>query len=590
MQYPGYLLGGKLDPFPPIDDGGSLALRFDGATTIGLTGLTDLTGTPEEIVGKIHDAIQDAIDVLVASTDPRRIDELRQIACRWDAVEKRVVITSGRRGSVQAAERSSVEVLSSVGSIADVLKLYNSQAADGRLHYHELPVPRAMLVDIRADFWSDSQAHIAALADSATRLFPGRGSLSTQPALLARDVIDKVGGEDEIWLLPEGEPVTRASMVLLEAKDSDASPPDPWAPRDRVTNRLFAVTGTISAPAFGRIDLDPGTPAEALAIAVNPTPPIPGPFDTAQPAPRGMAVSIGVSFVVGDPLPTPPKLRLLSLDLGNDPVLRLEVELKSFQWVDSNSTQHDVVVAEIVGTSKFTGSTPAETRCHVRADAFQEGVILHASIDASTGGLDLFVDGVRMPPSPVPSPNLPSPTRATGTFAAGYDMTLTVGGDDNPIAIGVHHLHLFSEPLGAFDPRLRRTLTPAGRFAPGMRVRIAETEDGVRPGTRRMETTIVAVDAGTGKLTVSPAIVGGWPRGRTLLYGEEYFVQQASARRRDDLLNNLYRFTVDYRVSALLEDQTVLAPQPAVETAEIVVDATGTSVPLARTPGVKADV
>ncbi|APR75704.1 Hypothetical protein A7982_01050 [Minicystis rosea] len=558
-------------------------MRFDGATTLGLT-LTGLVGTPEVIAGKIHDAIQEAIDDLVSSEIPRRIDELRQIACRWDAAQKRFVITSGRRGLVQAAERSSVEVLSSADSIADILELRDAQAVDGRLHYHELPVPRAMLVDVRADFWADSQAHIASLADSAHRLYPGRGSLVTQPALLARDLVD---GTSEIRLLPEGEPVKRSSMALLDANDS----PDPWAPRDRVTNRPFTIEGS-TTPTPGRIDLA----AEAtLALAISPTPPIPSPFDAPQPAPRGMAVSIGVSFDADDftaaSLTLPQTLHLLSLDLGSKTVLGLDAEVKVIEIPGPDATLVEVVAVDIVGTSTFTGpadiTSPAETRCRVFADRFENGAVVHASVDASTGAIELYVDGVLVPPLPLP---YPQPIRATGTFAAGYDMTLTVGHAGNPITMGVHHAHLFSEPLGAFDPRLRTTLTPAGRFAPGMRVRVAETEDGVRPGTRRMETTIVAVDAGNGRLTVSPAIVGSWPRARTLLFGEEYFVQQASVRRRDDLLNNLYRFTVDYRVSALLDDQTTLAPQPAVETAEIEVDAIGTNMPLARAPGVSADI
>jgi hypothetical protein len=569
VQYPGYLLGTTIDPFPTILDGGALTLRFDGATTIGLTNLTGLTGEPKVVVGKIQQAILDFVPTLNEAQG--RIDELMQITCRWDEAENRIAITSGRRGAVQAAEQSSVEVLSTVGAdIAAALGLDDATAVAGRLHYHELPVPRAMLVDVRADFWTDSQAHIAAFADSANRLFPGRGSLVTQPALLARDLVD---GATEILLLPEGDPVTSISMVHLEASDS----PTPWAPMDRVSNRSFDVGGTVSA-ASGRIDLDPWidaqTPAETLTLTVSPTPLIPSPFDAAQPAPRGMAVSMGAAFDVS-PLTNSQTLGLLSLDLASGPVLRLEA-------VVTPNADPNLTTVEIVATSTFTGSSTASTHYTVPASTFTSGATIHASVDASTGVIELFVDGVPITPT--------QSTPATGTFAAGYDMTLTVGATNNPLTIGVQHLHLFSEPLGAFDARLRRTITPAGHFAPGMRVRIAETEDGVRPGTRRMETTITAVDAGTGALTVSPAIVGNWSRAGTLLFGEEYFVQQASARRRDDLVNNLYRFTVDYRVSALLEDPTVLAPQPAVETTEVVVDATGTNVPLARAPGVNVDV
>lgn len=586
MQYPGYIMGDPVDlndlGHPDHDiPAGSLTLQFDGETTFAITGITE--GSPADVVGQIQQAILDLAPTLTA--DPRRLDELNQIACRWDAAESRAAITSGRRGAVQAAERSSVQILASDG-VAAALGLDNVNAVDGRLHYHELAVPRAMLVDVRADFWADSQGHIAALADSVNRLYPGRGGLVTQPALLARDLTD---GATQILLLPAGDPITSASMVHLEASDAELpsagwAPPQDWTPRDRVTNRLFSVSGALTRPTSGRIDLDPRidalTPGETLSLTVSPAPLIPRPFDAAQPAPRGMAVSLGVAFDEGDLnlASLPAVLDLLSLDLGVDTVLGLSINVTN---ADPSAPTPPPSMAEIVATSTFTGPSTASTHYTVPASAFASGATIHASVDASTGVIELFVDGVPITPT--------VSTPATGTFGAGNDMTLTVGHVDNPITIGVQHLHLFSEPLGAFDARLRSTLTPAGRFAPGMRVRIAETSDGVRPGTRRMETTITAVDAGTGALSVYPAIAGGWSRARTLLFGEEYFVQQASARRRDDLVNNLYRFTVDYRVSALLEDQTVLAPQPAVETTEVGVSAAGTSVPLARTPGVGAD-
>ncbi|MBN9686046.1 MULTISPECIES: hypothetical protein [unclassified Corallococcus] len=54
-------------------------------------------------------------------------------------------------------------------------------------------------------------------------------------------------------------------------------------------------------------------------------------------------------------------------------------------------------------------------------------------------------------------------------------------------------------------------------------------------------------------------VEGAWARGRTLVFQEECFFFQPQLRRRDDLLNHLYRCCVDSRVSALMDEPNARA-------------------------------
>lgn len=584
VQAPGYVTGDPIDAEGDIPSG-TLTLRFDGTATFPLTGLGGSGVEPADVAPQIEAAVRDMVEdggvldgageplVLDPVKDKERRDELLQITCRWDPESGRIAIASGRRGFVKAAERSTVEILTSAGSIVGALGLATAHPVAGRLQHHELPVPRAMMVDVRADFWAATQGELASMADSVARLIPGRGSMVTRPALLAADLGD---GAVAIPMLAEGEPATRYSLAHVEGGDIDPSGTPLIV--DRISNRSFTKGGSV-ARAAGRIELGAGTPSASLSLTVCPTPLVPSPLDAAHPAPRGAAVSIGVAFQDAESGQT---VRLVSLDFEGAPVLRLALGI---ELAGSD------LMARIVGSSTFvsgSGSSLAKTEWLVPVTVFADGATVHAAVDASTGIVDLFLDGLPAPKAALDATG--SPEVALGAFAAGNDMSLVIGEAANPVALRVGHVHVFSEPLGAFDARLRRTLTPTRMLTPGMRLTLAESEDGVRPGTRRAETMILSVDTSTGTLTVSPPIAGAFLRGRTIAFGEEQFVQQMSLRRRDDLFNNLHRFTVDYRISTLLEDDVVPSPVPAVETTQAVATTLSANTPAGRVPGVDVEI
>jgi hypothetical protein len=76
-------------------------------------------------------------------------------------------------------------------------------------------------------------------------------------------------------------------------------------------------------------------------------------------------------------------------------------------------------------------------------------------------------------------------------------------------------------------------------------------------------------------------IRGGFFRGRALVYQDQCFFFQTSVKRRDDLMNQLYHCSVDYRVSALLEDPTARTTAVLVRETNEEITARGTS----RAPG-----
>jgi hypothetical protein len=595
MLLPGHLVGSER-PLPTTVPAGTLRLRFDGDAT-ATVGVAGGPLQPEIAARQLAAQIEAALRQAAANgafvdgegaaiSEPSRLAELALVTCRWDEGRRRLAISSGRRGLAEGLVRpvpspgkvlppggaaegvraSSVEVLGGAGSVAGALGFEGGASVAGRLKRHKLPAPRAMTVDVRVEMWASSQAELAAMTDDLARLAEVRTSFATRPALLATDA---AAGDDSLELLPEGEPVTPASLVLLEAADGFA---------DRVSNRPFA------APVGALLDSPPrfqlsGT--EQMSLPVHPTPLVPGPLDAGNPAPRGVALSVGVG--VGPGAAPGQLVRVCSLDLGGQPVLRLEIR---FVQVDSR------LLGEVTARATFTRAgiaSEAITRTQVPVSdgntpadrPFERGVVIHAAVDGSTGLVELWVDGEARAPG-----SEPEPEAGEGSPLGGSDMVLTVGGGPgNPLPIAVRHLHVFAEPLGAFDPRLRTSLAGGRHFVPGQRLRLATTEDGFSPGKERAETTVVAVDGDT--LTVFPEVEGSWPRGRTLLFAEELFLQQVDLRRRDDLLNQLYRLSADYRIAALLESDFPEASAPLVEVPEVDVRALGATRAAGAVPGVK---
>jgi hypothetical protein len=551
FQLPGHLLG-SARAAPSSVPAGSLALRFDGdaSVTVSVAGGDLQPDTAaRQVAGQLQAALHAAIDAGEfrnadgsSVTDPARRAELGLITCRWDAAGRRFAISSGRRGTAEGVRRSSVEKLPGVSAAAQALGFDDATSIEGRMKRHKLPAPRAMTVDVRLELWAASQGELAAMTDDLARLAEARTSFATRPALLAADAN---AGDTTLRLLPEGEPITPASLALLEAADGLY---------ERVSNRAFTAPdgALLSEPPRFRL-----SGAQALGFEVNPTPLIPSPLDVGHPAPRGLALSLGVSITGAS---AGQRFRLARLDHGAEPVLMVELEFAS------NGGQ---LFADVISTATFTSggvSNQAVTRQRVLASnpasserPFERGAVIHVAVVVSTGQIESWVDGEARAQGAEPAPVI-----GQGSLLGGDDMQLSIGGGSgNPLPIEVRHAHLFSEPLGAFDPRLRASLASVRHFVPGQKLRLARSDDGYSPGQERAETTVVSVDGDT--LTIFPAVEDHWPRGRTLLFADELFLQQVELRRRDDLLNQLYRLSVDYRIAALLESDFPEASAPLVE-------------------------
>jgi len=184
----------------------------------------------------------------------------------------------------------------------------------------------------------------------------------------------------------------------------------------------------------------------------------------------------------------------------------------------------------------------------------QAGGTLHATVSGDTGALALAWDGepqrlddpIATPTAPVASPGVPAMTA---------DMVLAIGGGGGavlPQPVAVSHLHIFKEPYGPIDPKLRTSLAAASRLRPGDMIAITASDDGWRIGETR---SVALVDSVVGRTVfLTRPVAGPFGRGRALVYQDECFFFQTAVKRRDDLMNRLYHTSVDYRVSALLED------------------------------------
>jgi hypothetical protein len=74
-------------------------------------------------------------------------------------------------------------------------------------------------------------------------------------------------------------------------------------------------------------------------------------------------------------------------------------------------------------------------------------------------------------------------------------------------------------------------------------------------------------------VTVDPPLADRWARGRTIVFADELFFQITDLKRRDDLLNQLYRLSADFRVAAMLQDGLAETSAPLAEVVDVEVEA-----------------
>lgn len=560
---PGHVLGARREsPGVVIAPGGALKLRFDGDSTVTLSGLPGVDLGDDQSCLDFAVTVEQGLSLaaqnggytgpdgkVVAST--ARLAELAQGKVRWDPETRRFAITSGRQGIAWSVRASSVEVLPVAGSVSTALGLDGGTSVPGRMVRHKLPPPRAITLDVRLDLWAATQPEMASLSDALCRLVPSRGAVRTLPALLAADA---EAGTDTLVLLAKGEPTLPVSLLHVEAAAGAV---------DRVTGR--ALSPGIAPQPDGTLLLDATTPSSGLRVL--PTPLVPGPFDAPHPLPRGLALTLGVKVAGGGV--DGQTLSLCALTFGGDPVLAITAALVTTNGSISADLTAVATFVQADGTAAQASST-----LRLPLSQLEEGVALHAAVVAATGTIEWYADGApQMLDDPKSTPVLP--TVVQGVPSAGTGMMFVLGdAGGNPLDLRVSHAHLFAEPIGPFDPDLRRSVSVASRFPPGKRIRIALAGEKISTETRA---TLNVVSVSGDTLRVFPELPATFAKGRSVVFAEEHFFQQTALRRKDDLANHLYRLTAEYRVSALLEPDFVLAPATAVEAAIVEVIATGPS-------------
>lgn len=559
VRVPGHVIGavrpGELAP----PGAGALRLRFDGRATVTLA----LAGLPAAPFGDpatglaIAAAIRAALAAAAAAgevldgdgapiADPAVLAAVGAATARWSPERRQLAISSDAAG-----DDSSVEVLPVAGDLAPALGLAPpALIRGGRRHFHRLPPPRAMTVEVRLDLWTASQGELAAMFDGLAAGTPTRGKLVLRPSLLAADVAD---GATTLRLLDAGEPTTPASLAHLEGGDGLI---------DRARGAPFAATAPAAhEPAARRFRIGG---AGRIAGVVHRAPLVPDALFATDPAPLGLACALGLALDPGSA--DGDVYRLFSIARGAANVLSAELVIR---LVAAGQPPVEALFGELAVTADVIGAggaaAPAETRWRIPLAMLEAGGTLHARLAADTGAIELWFDGAAQRlDDPLATPAAPV-AAGPGRTAAGTDLTVALGGaTPQPRPFTVTHLHLLREPVGPIDPRLRASLARAAQLRPGDVIAVAASRDGWQADEARGLAVVVA--ASGDELTLSRPIAGGFARGGALVFADECFFYQTALKRRDDLMNRLYHCSVDYKVSAELEDPAARMTAPLVLT------------------------
>jgi hypothetical protein len=429
-----------------------------------------------------------------------------------------------------------------------------------------------MTVDVRLDLWAHNQTDMAAMFDGLANAAPTRGRLVLRPSLLAGNV---GGGATQVQLLERGEPTTPDSLVHLEGGDGFT---------DRARDVVFApVAGASLDTASARFVLA-GT--AQITGPIWSLPMIPDPLFSTQPAPAGFAVAVGIALdaaaAVGD------RYVVLSLGRAGIDVFTLAMTIVSATVPgDAGPT----LFGETVATATLTNggaSAAAKTTWRIPLAQLQAGGTLHATVFADAGAIVLAWEGEHQrlddtTVTPVP------PSLAPGEPTTGADMVLALGGGATaalPRPIAISHVHIQSEPFGPLDPKVRSSISGAARLRPGDMIGLASSLDGWHIGETKSLALVDSISGST--VTLTRPASGAFARGQTIAFQDECFFFQTAVKRRDDLMNRLYHCSVDYRVSALLEDPTARSSTTLVLEHQEDITARGSSRASVGHPGVTA--
>jgi hypothetical protein len=543
IQLPGYVLGAARAA-EAVPAGATLRAVFDGSATATVVLPAGDFSTPANAAA-LCAAIEAGFRTAAGAggfedeagapvTDPARLAELERITCRWDEARRAVALSSGRRGPVEQLFPSTVQVTGGTAAAPAGLAA-PAQAAPGRYVRQHIPAPKGYALDIRLDLWAASQRDLGYLVEGLIRTVPMRTRIATRPGLLAADLAP---GDRALRLLTEGEPTSTRSLLHLEAGDGF---------QDRVSGLNLATTPGAAAEA-GPPRLSFAGTGTAQRLLVAPAS-IPDPSRPAEVAPAGAALSLGLRLAGGA---AGDQGRIVSVEQAGRSLIRLD-----FAVVAADGTLFVDLSAAAELRLEGGGFGLAATTRRVPLAALQAGTALHLSVSAARGAVAIALNGVAQNFTDAAETPVP-PTVAPGVPPSGEGLRIVLGNSaGNPIGFELDHVHLLAVPLPPHDPRLRGSVATAPEFRPGDYIALGESDNGllIRDDPEGFYVRSVAGDT----VTLDRPVSRRWRRGATLVHSRCCFLHQRSVKRRDDLMNRLYRYCVSYRVSALLED-----PVPAV--------------------------
>lgn len=554
VQSPGYLAGASRGLADPVPDDGQLRIRADGDVVVTadvvLGPLAGQTWAAAAVGPAVAEALQTAVRAGtrtvegVVVTDVDRVAELDAMTVRWDAARRRLVVASGRRGVITgtdllARQPSSVEPVEPAGPMMAALGLAMGGepldaplVAPGRVIRHRRPTPTAVALDVRVDLWAGSQSELAEVLDAWTRITATRGQLLVQPAVLASDV---AATDTSVRLLAPAEPLTRTTLVALDVIDATLV--------DRVTGGRARLRGG-AAVADGELALS-GTQGADLTFFTRA--PVPSAWEPDSPTRHGYAATVGLrapALAMGD------SAQVLTIRLAGRPALTLGLERVA------------AGVELRAAAARADAGTFAPASGVVTLPALQAGIDVHVSLDARRGSLTLAVDGQLLD---VGGPGHPGPP------VGGPGMQVVVGAVEgapgNTGDLAVRHVHVHSAPVGAPDPRLRQAAAPASAWSPGDPFVLARSQDGVGTSGDGVPASVVGVQGD--RVLLDRPVGASFPRASSIAFRRSEFFSQRTLRRSDDLMNQLYRISAEYRVSTLLDEPDARVSAPLVESVDI---------------------
>ncbi|MEQ1955817.1 hypothetical protein [Mesorhizobium sp. CN2-181] len=555
-QTPGYLAGVGGMAARQVPNGGQLHLTLDGDAEITVPvnfGVDAGASFADPVARRVARVVTAAIAARVAAgdarvngqqvTDPDRLVDLARAALRWESGRQRFLLISGRRAVIGQAERlagtapSSAAVRTGPQDLSASLGLRGDSVltVPSRIARHRVSQPTAVAVDLRLDLWAGTQQHLAEMLERWAMLTPTRGLLLTCPGMLRDDL---ARGAVDLRLATGVWPAETWTLAIMDAAAGF---------EDRISGRAPDLANG-AALVGGRLVL--GANATAT-MSVWDAPALPPPDRPDHPAPSGYALTVELQTDGAPQNGETVRVASLATDAG---------EALSLTLMTRSRAGRDETVLQIRAAHTTGNFAP---RDFLMAPAqLAAGVSIHAVLEAPSGRISAYADGVALPLDDA----APPAARIEGVPLGDEDMPLTFGRAGNDREIRILRAELLGRPLGPVDPRLALTGATAARWAVGDPIGIASSYD-AREATETFNAVVIAVEGD--RLVLDRPLPRRFGRARSVVYKRSLFFAQRQWRRSDDLMNRMFRLSAEYRVSAFLDDRLPSTTAPIVESTDV---------------------